>query len=58
MLNKFIDGLAVLIVTTCLIPILVIVFFVWIVKMILGTAITQPAAMVLGITKKDSGNKE
>lgn len=58
MLNKFIDGLAVLIVTTCLIPILVMVFFVWIVKMILGTAITQPAAMVLGITKKDSGNKE
>ena len=52
MLNKFIDGLAVLIVTTCLIPILVMVFFVWIVKMILGTA------MVPGITKKDSGNKE
>ena len=58
MLNKFIDGLVVLIVTTCLIPILVMVFFVWIVKMILGTAITQPAAMVPGITKKDSGNKE
>ena len=58
MLNKFIDGLAVLIVTTCLIPILVMVFFVWLVKMILGTAITQPAAMVPGITKKDSGNKE
>lgn len=58
MLNKFIDGLAVLIVTTCLIPLLVMVFFVWIVKMILGTAITQPAAMVPGITKKDSGNKE
>lgn len=58
MLNKFIDGLAVLIVTTCLIPILVMVFFMWIVKMILGTAITQPAAMVPGITKKDSGNKE
>ena len=58
MLNKFIDGLAVLIVTTCLIPILVMVFFVWIVKMILGTAITQPAVMVPGITKKDSGNKE
>lgn len=58
MLNKFIDGLAVLIVTTCLIPILVMVFFVWIVKMILGTAITQPAAMVPGITKKDCGNKE
>lgn len=58
MLNKFIDGLAVLIVTTCLIPIFVMVFFVWIVKMILGTAITQPAAMVPGITKKDSGNKE
>ena len=58
MLNKFIDGLAVLIVTTCLIPILVMVFFVWIVKMILGTAITQPAAMVPGITQKDSGNKE
>lgn len=36
MLNKFIDGLAVLIVTTCLIPVLVMVFFVWLVKLLLG----------------------
>ena len=36
MLNKFIDGLAVLIVTTCLIPILVMVFFAWMIKILLG----------------------
>ena len=36
MLNQFIDGLAVLIVTTCLIPILVMLFFAWMLKILLG----------------------
>ena len=44
MVNKFIDGLAVLIVTTCLIPVLVIVFFIWLVKLVLGSAISSPGA--------------
>lgn len=53
MLNKFVDGLAVLIVTTCLIPILVMIFFVWIVKLILSTAITQPGSVVTKIVQKN-----
>lgn len=53
MLNRFVDGLAVLIVTTCLIPILVMIFFVWLVKILLGTAISQPGIAVPGRTKKE-----
>lgn len=58
MLNKFVDGLAVLIVTTCLIPILVMIFFVWIVKIILSTAITQPGSVVPKIMQKNKENQE
>ncbi len=36
-LNNFVEALAVMIVTSCLIPILVMMFFVWLVKIILGT---------------------
>ena len=58
MLNKFVDGLAVLIVTTCLIPILVMIFFIWIVKIILSTAVTQPGAVVSKIIKTGKENRE
>ena len=47
MVNKFIDGLAVLIVITCLIPVLVIVFFIWLVKLVLGSAISSPGAVAM-----------
>ena len=43
LLNRFIEATAVMIVTTCLIPILVIVFFVWIVKMLFNVQIILPA---------------
>ena len=36
-LNNFIEALAILLVTSCLIPILVLIFFVWLVKLVLGT---------------------
>lgn len=36
-LNNFLDALAVMIVTSCLIPILVMVFFIWLVKLIIGS---------------------
>jgi hypothetical protein len=35
-LNNFIEALAVMIVTSCIIPILVLVFFLWLAKIILG----------------------
>ena len=43
LLNRFIEATAVMIVTTCLIPILVILFFVWIVKMLFNVQIILPA---------------
>ena len=35
-LNRFIEALAVMLVTSCLIPILVLLFFAWLVKLMLG----------------------
>lgn len=43
LLNRFMEATAVLIVTTCLIPLLVILFFVWLVKTLLGVQIVLPA---------------
>lgn len=45
LLNRFIEATAVMIVTTCLIPILVIVFFVWIVKTLFNVQIILPTSL-------------
>lgn len=45
LLNRFVEATAVLIVTTCLIPLLVILFFVWIVKMLFNIQIILPVQM-------------
>lgn len=42
-LNRFVEATAVLIVTTCLIPVLVILFFAWIVKTLFNIQILLPA---------------
>ena len=42
-LNRFIEALAVMIITSCVIPILVLVFFVWLVKLALGLDLGSPA---------------
>lgn len=44
-LNNFIEALAILLVTSCLIPILVLIFFVWLVKMLLGLNIDIPISV-------------
>lgn len=44
-LNNFIQALAILLVTSCLIPILVLIFFVWLVKMLLGLNIDIPTSV-------------
>lgn len=36
MLNRFVDALAILIVTSCLMPILILLVFVWVIKLLLG----------------------
>lgn len=41
-LSRFIDAIAVLIITSCVIPILVLFFFIWIVKMIFGINVNIP----------------
>lgn len=46
-LSIFIDAIAVLIITTCVIPIVVIFFFLWIIKMIFGIRIQVPAGKML-----------
>lgn len=45
-LNNFIEALAVMIVTSCVIPILVIVFFVWVIKAVLGIDVNLPKKMI------------
>lgn len=41
-LNRFIEAAAVMLVTTCLIPVLVVVFFIWVVKTIFNVPIVIP----------------
>lgn len=43
-LNNFIEALAVMIVTSCVIPIVVLFFFIWLVKLILGVDINMPVS--------------
>lgn len=42
LLKNFVESLAVLIVTSCVIPVLVLVFFVWLIKMVTGIEIVIP----------------
>lgn len=41
-LNNFIEALAVMIITSCVIPIVVLIFFVWLIKMVLGVDVSLP----------------
>ena len=41
-LNDFLEALAVMLVTSCLIPVLVLVFFVWLLKLFLGVDLPAP----------------
>lgn len=46
LVNRFIEATAVMIVTSCLIPILVILFFVWIIKTLFNIQILLPTAFL------------
>lgn len=41
-LSNFIDAIAILLITSCVIPIIVLIFFIWIIKMIFGINISLP----------------
>ena len=45
-LNRFIEAAAVMIVTTCIIPILVILFFLWVVKTLFNIPIVVPTQIL------------
>lgn len=44
-LNRFTEAIAVMLVTTCVIPILVLLFFLWLTKILWGVAIPVPAIL-------------
>ena len=46
LISNFIEAIAVMIVVSCIIPILVLVFFLWIVKLILGVNVEAPMGML------------
>lgn len=52
LLTNFIEALAVMIVTSCIIPILVLLFFIWFIKFMLGVNINLPKTEDLMIVKK------
>ncbi len=54
-LSNFIDAIAVFIITTCIIPILVLLFFVWVIKIGLGVTIPVPRK---GARKKKKKNTD
>ena len=45
-LNNFVEALAVMIVTSCVIPLLVLIFFLWLVKSILGVRVDTPMSII------------
>ena len=50
-LNRFVEATAVMVVTTCLIPILVIMFFGWLVKTLFGIPVVIPASPAMPLRK-------
>ena len=55
-LNEFMEALAVMIVTSCVIPLLVLLFFLWLVKVILGVNIDMPMRMLRPRTLRRRGS--
>ena len=58
MLNRFIEATAVMVVTTCVIPILVILFFLWIVKTLFNVQVVFPAPPLKPRKSKQSSDEE
>lgn len=57
-LNHFIEMIAVMLVTSCLIPILVVLFMVWFVRILFGIQINLPQNMPKRIASKFPGHKD
>lgn len=50
-INNLVEAAAVMIVTTCFIPIAVIIFFIWLCKVIFGIPISVPTEKIKNVTK-------
>lgn len=57
-LNRFIEATAVMLVTTCLIPIFVVLFFIWIIKTLFNIQIILPAHLPKQIKKHHRNSDE
>ena len=57
-LNRFIEAAAVMIVTTCLIPVLVVLSFVWLVKALFNLPIIVPTQIIKPKNTRDSHKNE
>ncbi|MBR5251439.1 MAG: hypothetical protein IKV52_01285 [Oscillospiraceae bacterium] len=55
-LNNFIEAVAIMLITSCVIPILMIVAFVWLINTILGTNITIPKPVRVKVDTKNRKN--
>lgn len=58
MLNRFIEATAVMVVTTCIIPVLVILFFIWVVKTIFNVQVIVPTQMIKSKKPKHTPDAE
>lgn len=56
LLRGYVEALAVMIVTSCIIPVLVLVFFVWLIKMVTGIELNLPGRRRRGGPGKKVGN--
>ena len=57
-INRFVEATAVMIVTTCLVPILVIVFFGWVIKTLFHIPLAFPASLPKPIKKRHPQDAE
>lgn len=57
LLNQFIEAIAVMMVTSCVIPIVVLLFMAWFIRILFGIQITGPNNMSRKISKKFPGYK-
>ena len=58
LLNNFVESLAIMIVTSCIIPLLVVIFFLWLAKTLLGIEIPKVAIGKLGKKKEEPAEIE
>ena len=58
LLNRFIEAIAVMMVTSCLIPIVVLLFAFWIIRMLFGIQINAPKDLPKRISSKMPGGKK